>query len=84
MQKREPEGHERTCGRLAMARGHMAAFLADFGENRNSRAMVANRERGMVHWLRNKIAEQAGPSIYSDQKWWLRILDEREFTVASR
>jgi hypothetical protein len=68
MQKRELEGHERTCGWLATARGHTAAFLVDLGEIPNYRATVANRERGMVHWLCNKIAEQAGPSIYSNQK----------------
>jgi hypothetical protein len=50
-------------------------FLDDFGEDGNSRAMVDDREGGGVCWVRNKIAEQGGPSIYSDQPRWLQILD---------
>jgi hypothetical protein len=58
--------------------------LADLGEIPISRATVANRGREVVFWFRNELTEQAGASIYSDQKRWLRILDEREFTTASR
>jgi hypothetical protein len=76
MQKREPEGHEWTCGWLTMARGHTAAWLIELWENWNSRAIVVTREREVVFWLRNKIAEEAGASIYRDQKRWLRILDD--------
>jgi hypothetical protein len=53
-----------------------------WGEIPISWATVANWGRKVVFWLHNELTEQAGASIYSDQKWWLRILDEREFTVA--
>jgi hypothetical protein len=61
-----------------MARDHPAVFLTDLGENENSRAMVDNREWGGVCCVRNEIAEQVGPSIYSDRLLWFRILDESE------
>jgi hypothetical protein len=39
-------------------------FLADLGENGNSRAMVDDREGGVVRWVRNEIAEQSEALIY--------------------
>jgi hypothetical protein len=59
-------------------------FLADLGENRNSLTMMDNRERGVVRWVRNEIAKQGERSIYRSRLWLLRILDERELTMASR
>jgi hypothetical protein len=47
----------------AMSHG---GVLGRFGEKRNSRAMVDNRERGVVLWVRNKKAEQGEASIYRD------------------
>jgi hypothetical protein len=52
--------------------------MADLGEKGNSRAMVDDREWGVVRWFRNKIAKQVGPSIYSDQLRWFQILEESE------
>jgi hypothetical protein len=46
---------------------------ADLGEIWNSRAIVDDREWGVVFWLCNKIAEQARASIYRDQPSVLRI-----------
>jgi hypothetical protein len=37
---------------------------------------LANRKRGAVHWLRNKIAEQSEHLIYSECSSVSRILDE--------
>ena len=42
-----------------------------FGGKLNSPSMVANRRRGVVLWVRNKLAEQAGAFIYRDQQRWL-------------
>ena len=50
-----------------------AAILADLGEERNWGATVANRRRGLVLWLRNNLAEQAGASIYKGFERRLRI-----------
>jgi hypothetical protein len=60
MLEHEPEKHEPTCGWMSTARCLTTARLTELGEIRNSGAVGANRERGMVHWLRNKLAEQAG------------------------
>jgi hypothetical protein len=59
-------------------------FLVNLGENRNSRAMMDNRERGVVCWVHNEISEQGEHSIYRSRLWLLRILDKRELMVASR
>jgi hypothetical protein len=40
-----------------------ATNLTDLGEVPNSRATVANRGRGVVLWVFNKLAEQARASI---------------------
>jgi hypothetical protein len=36
-------------------------------------AMVSNRRRGTMHWVRNKLMEHAERSIYSDQQRWRPI-----------
>jgi hypothetical protein len=46
-----------------------------FGEIPNSRATVANRGRGAVLWVHNKLAEHAEHSIYSDRSSVSRIWD---------
>jgi hypothetical protein len=76
MLEHKPEKHEPTCGWLSRARCLTMARLTELGENRNSRVVVANRQWGAVHWLRNKIAEQAEHSIYSDRSSVSRIWDE--------
>jgi hypothetical protein len=58
------------AGHSGMSHGGAAT---DLGENPNSLVMVANLGRGAVLWVRNKLAEQAGATIYSVQKRWLRI-----------
>jgi hypothetical protein len=44
------------------------------GGNANSRATVANRRRGLVHWARNNLTELNGASIYSGHQRWHPIL----------
>jgi hypothetical protein len=46
-----------------------------FGRNPNSWATVANRGRGAVLWMRNKLTEHVENSIYSDRSGVLRIWD---------
>jgi hypothetical protein len=50
-----------------------AARRTKLGENANWGALVANRRRGLEHWARNNLAEQAGASIYRGFERWLRI-----------
>jgi hypothetical protein len=61
--------------------GHDAAFTVarkpDFWEERNYRAMVANRRQERVLWLRDYLTELVVCSIYSVQGWWLLILEWR-------
>jgi hypothetical protein len=47
-----------------------------WGEIPNSRATVDGLRWGVVHWARNKKAEQGGHSIYSDHSCASWILDE--------
>jgi hypothetical protein len=58
-----------------MVRCLVVVRMIDLRENGNSRAMVDDRKEGVVRWVCNEIVEQAGPSIYSDRLWLLRILD---------
>jgi hypothetical protein len=51
----------------------MVAQTTYLGEERNSLAMVANQERGLALWLRNKLMELDVHSIYSIRERWLRI-----------
>jgi hypothetical protein len=71
----EPEKHEPTYERLATTRCLTTAILADLGEIPNSRATVANRGRGVVLWVRNKLMEHIEHSIYSDCSGVSRIWD---------
>jgi hypothetical protein len=47
-----------------------------FGENPIPRATVEGLRGGVVHWARNKKAEQGKPSIYSDHSSASRVWDE--------
>jgi hypothetical protein len=62
-------GPEDGCPWWDVSRRHDRQIV----ENPNSPAMVPNRGRGAVHWVRNKLVEQAGASIYNGQQRWLRI-----------
>jgi hypothetical protein len=49
----------------------------DLGKIPNRGAMVDDRRRGRVLWLRDNLTELATHSIYSVREWWLRILMEK-------
>jgi hypothetical protein len=55
------------------ARSRSGVLRRFWGEIPNSGAIVANRRREVVLWLRNELTEQVGASIYSDQQRWRPI-----------
>ena len=57
--------------KLATEELFTAVMATDLGEKPNSGAMVANRRRGLVLGVRNKLTELSAPSIYSICKRWL-------------
>jgi hypothetical protein len=75
MLEHEPEKHKPNCERLATTRCLTVAILVDLGEIPNSRATLANRGQGAVLWVRNKLTEHAGHSIYSNRLVVSRIWD---------
>jgi hypothetical protein len=44
---------------------------------------VDDQRQGLVIGVRNKLAKQAGASIYSSSKRWLRIWEENEAYLPS-
>jgi hypothetical protein len=58
---------------LAMEELSTAAMAIKLGEKLNSGAMVANQRLGLVLWLHNNLAEQAGASIYRvfERRLWI-------------
>jgi hypothetical protein len=53
-----------------MARSHRSVFLSDLGEIPNWGALVDDSRHGLLHWLHNYLAEQAGSAIYRLPQWW--------------
>jgi hypothetical protein len=49
----------------------------DLGEMRNWEAMVDYQRRGLVHWMRNYLAELTGASIYRIPRRWSLIWRRR-------
>jgi hypothetical protein len=53
-----------------MVRSHRSVFLSDLGEIPNWGALVDDSRHGLLHWLHNYLAEQAGSTIYSRLERW--------------
>ena len=64
-------GLELPQATLATVELSTTVMATELGEKLNSGAMVANRRRGLVLWLRNNLAELAVHSIYSIRERWL-------------
>jgi hypothetical protein len=58
--KQEDSEHEWTWNSLATARSHRSVFLVDLGEIPNWGALVDDLRWGLVYWVHNYLAEQAG------------------------
>jgi hypothetical protein len=53
-----------------MTRSHRSVFLSDLGEIPNWGALLDVSRHGLLHWLHNYLAEQAGSAIYRlPQRW---------------
>ena len=48
-------------------------FLSDLGEIPNWGVLGEDLRHGLLHWLRNYLAERTGVAIYSLQRWWRPI-----------
>jgi hypothetical protein len=58
---------------LATARSHRSVFLVDLGEIPNWGVLVDDSRHGLLYWVHNYLAEQAGSAIYRLPQWWRPI-----------